>query len=239
VEDKYAAERKFWAEEFDRYLIWYEGRIPEFYGVPAPHPKARITRYGDMRLNALETWINADRWRYCKHLFIEPTYFNGKNVLEIGPGPLGLARWFVGAALQGIEPLVDFYASVGYPVFDQPISYSRDRIEDSIIPTGSMDTIISVNAIDHVDDFEAAARQIQRILRPGGEIRLETHYHEATTTEPCVLTDERVRAAFDQVPLKKLAESPSSLFYPRGTHPESDRFVVWSNKDYLYTGWAY
>lgn len=231
--EKYAAEIQFWREEIDRYVTWWNGGMREFYGVLAPTPEQRVTRHATDRLNALETWVNADRWRYCKHLLIEPTYFDNQTVLEVGCGPLGLARWFVGAHVVGLDPLWREYFRVGYPINNaQEILCSK--AEEIDIDDDAFDATFSVNAIDHVDDFAEAVSEIERVTRADGEIRIEVHYHKPTTTEPHSLNDETVRAAFSKFEMHKLAESPSTRFYPPGTHPRSDRFALWSNKRHLW-----
>lgn len=233
--EKYEAELKFWAQEIDQYVTWYNGSIPELYGIPRPGERVKIKRHADVRANALETWTFADRWRYCWHLFIEPTYFMGKSVLEIGCGPLGLSQWFVGADIHGVDPLKPYYKAAGYHIDDHTMKYHMLYAESLwSFPDNAFDAVISVNAIDHVDDFEAAISEIERVTKPDGEIRLETHFHEATETEPVVLDSERVRSAFKKFDMSNLSYAPSSYFYPRGTHPETDRFALWSNKEHMY-----
>lgn len=233
--NKYEAEKLFWSQEINQYVRWYNGRMKELYGVPTPNHK--VIRHEDIRRNALDTWINADCWRYCKHLFVEPTYFAGKEVMEIGPGPLGLGQWFIGAKLTGVDPLYEDYREMGYPVDQQNMQYIGVRVEELetwMRPGKLFDAIYSVNAIDHVDDFKEAIQQAEARIKPDGEIRIEVHYHEATTTEPCVLNDELVLSSFSKLKMKKLKESPSTSFYPSGTHPHSDRFALWSNRSYTY-----
>jgi SAM-dependent methyltransferase len=58
------------------------------------------------------------------------------------------------------------------------------------------DAVISVNAIDHVDDFFKTASEIIRVLKPNGKIRLHVHYHIKTQTEPLELNDTIVENAF-------------------------------------------
>ena len=232
---KYAAEIAFWKNEIAFYQRWYNGKVKELYGIPCPTDDERITRFDTEERNAIETWVNADKWRYCKHLWVEPTYFSGHRVLEIGPGPLGLSRFFSGAEVLAVDPLVEVYQLAGYEVFNQGIEYWRRFSEDlSCFKDEHFGAAFSVNAIDHVDDFEKTISEIERVTFSGGEIRIEFHYHEKTVTEPNVLNDEIVEGAFKKFDMKKIVESPSSLFYPVGTHPSTDRFAVWSNKDYLY-----
>jgi SAM-dependent methyltransferase len=236
MSDKYGEEIRFWKDEIKQYVCWYQGQVKELYGVPAPRPEERITRWTDnLSRCAIETWVNADKWRYCKHLFVEPTYFSGKKVLDVGPGPLGLSRFFAGAQVTGIDPLCREYVAAGYPIHSQGIHYECCHAEEMVErDRGEFDATISVNAIDHVDDFERTIREIERVTHASGEIRIECHYHAATVTEPNVLNDDIVRAAFKQFEMRKLSELPSTRFYPAGTHPQTDRFALWSNRAYLY-----
>lgn len=234
---KYDEEKRFWKDEISFYVRWYRGEIrsKELYGVRCPNPSEKIRRFDSEELNAIETWINADKWRYCKRLHVEPTYFNGKYVLEIGSGPLGLSRFFAGADVDLLDPLHEWYDHCGYIRCTGSI---HSTIED-FCPLWSMDrniydAVISVNAIDHVDDFVKAIEVCEQVCSLDGEIRMDIHYHAPTITEPHVLNDEIVKAAFKKFDMKKIAENPSHVFYPRGTHPESDRFAVWSNRDYVF-----
>ena len=244
-DQKYAAELEFWRNEPEWYLRWYNGQVRELYGVPTPRPEQRVTRHDNTRLNALETWVNADKWRYCKHLFVEPTYFSGKRVLEVGCGPLGLSRFFVGAVMWGLDPLMKSYAEMGYPL-NHGVAYTpitdpttlKHTAEDMPYSDGFFDAVVSVNAIDHVDDFEAAIKECCRVLRPDGELRIEVHYHAATITEPNVINDQRVENAMEVFPSEGrprcVQRSPSTRFYPPGTHPVTDVFALWSNSAHLY-----
>lgn len=226
---KYDEEKRFWKDEISFYVRWFHGKIKELYGVPCPKQHEKVHRFSSEELNAIETWINADKWRYCKRLHVEPTYFSGKKVLEVGSGPLGLSRFFAGAEVHYLDPLHAWYWQCGYP----KVGYSIEaRIEDCM--HHRYDAVISVNAIDHVDQFEDAINACEIMCDMDGEIRMDIHYHAPTVTEPHVLNDEIVAAAFKKFDMKKIAENPSRVFYPRGTHPDSDRFAVWSNRDYVY-----
>ena len=226
---KYDEEKRFWKDEISFYVRWFHGNIKELYGIPCPKQHEKIQRLASEELNAIETWINADKWRYCKRLHVEPTYFSGKKVLEVGSGPLGLSRFFAGAEVHYLDPLHAWYWHCGY----RKVGYSIEaRIEDCM--HHRYDAVISVNAIDHVDQFEDAINACEVMCNIDGEIRMDIHYHAPTVTEPHVLNDEIVAAAFKKFDMKKIAENPSRVFYPRGTHPDSDRFAVWSNRNYVY-----
>jgi ubiquinone/menaquinone biosynthesis C-methylase UbiE len=50
-------------------------------------------------------------------------------------------------------------------------------------PDAYFDAVISVNALDHVDDFERVASEMQRVLRKGGGIYFEVECHAPAVTE--------------------------------------------------------
>jgi 2-polyprenyl-3-methyl-5-hydroxy-6-metoxy-1,4-benzoquinol methylase len=231
---KYDEEKRFWKDEISFYVRWFHGRIKELYGITCPKQHEKIQRFSSEELNAIETWINADKWRYCKRLHIEPTYFSGKRVLEVGSGPLGLSRFFAGATVHLLDPLHGWYDKCGYIRCPGTLECTIEEAEEMWISPSSYDAVISVNAIDHVDSFEKAIEVCEKVCDDDGEIRMDIHYHAPTVTEPHVLNDEIVAAAFKRFDMKKVAENPSRVFYPRGTHPDSDRFAVWSNRDYVY-----
>jgi len=238
MDQKYEEEKFFWKEEIGFYVRWYNGKLrsKELYGVPCPKEHQKINRFATIELNAIETWINADKWRYCKRLHVEPTYFSGKKVLEVGSGPLGLSRFFAGAEVDLLDPLHSWYSECGYIQAPRKIESTIEDFGDRFVALQSYryDAVISVNAIDHVDSFERAIEVCEQVCDMDGEIRMDIHYHAPTVTEPHVLNDEIVSAAFKKFDMKKIAENPSHVFYPRGTHPPEDRFAVWSNRNYVY-----
>jgi ubiquinone/menaquinone biosynthesis C-methylase UbiE len=71
-------------------------------------------------------------------------------------------------------------------------------------PDGYFDAVISVNALDHVDDFERVASEMQRVLKREGGVYFEVEYHPPTITEPINLSDSRVMKAFSECDLKMI-----------------------------------
>ena len=90
-----------------------------------------------------------------------------------------------------------------------------------------MDAVISVNAIDHVDDIVKTAAEIRRVLKPGGEVAMQVHYHKSTKTEPVELNDARFQALFGWVEgLRKVNEKPAKW----GNRESPGELVaVWDN----------
>jgi SAM-dependent methyltransferase len=91
------------------------------------------------------------------------------------------------------------------------------------------DGVVSVNAIDHVDDFARTAEEIRRILRPGGLFRMHVHYHDATTTEPIELNDDVFLEHYGWVPgLRRIATSDvKDCGLTQAGRGES--YVLWGN----------
>jgi SAM-dependent methyltransferase len=89
---------------------------------------------------------------------------------------------------------------------------------------------VSVNAIDHIDDFAGGAEEIRRVLRPDGSFRMHVHYHEATETEPLELNDEVFLEHYGWVPgLRRIAESDSKDAGINRAGP-GELYVVWGNR---------
>jgi SAM-dependent methyltransferase len=89
------------------------------------------------------------------------------------------------------------------------------------------DAVISVNAIDHVDDIRQTASAIRRILKPDGLLCMHIHYHAPKLREPIAIDDDLFRDLFGWCgDLKKLMASRTSY---SAQLPEDQSFVLWSN----------
>ena len=139
---------------------------------------------------------------YMEELCLEPDCFTRKRVLEVGSGPLAPILQFTGCTRHCIDPLVNMYLAAGWPLFDYDAKFINIGGEALPYPDGYFDAVISVNALDHVDDFERVASEMQRVLRRGGGVYFEVEYHAPTVTEPINLNDFRVTGAFSGCELK-------------------------------------
>lgn len=100
---------------------------------------------------------------------------NGEaRVLEVGSGPIGLVRYFLGRERVAVDPLDRTYASnpelVSHRVPE--ISYREGRGEALPCDTASFDLVIIENCIDHVRDMDQVMRELTRVLAPDGVLYL-------------------------------------------------------------------
>lgn len=227
--DKYAREASFWARQLPLLVAWYQGERGEHYRTPAPRPEQRVSAAATEHA-AIRTWFELhQKPKYRADLDLPPDAFTGERVLDVGSGPMPSAECFEGCDLYCLDPLFPDYLHIGYPLhlYRAGTRFVHGRSEAIPLGDGSVDAVVSVNAIDHVDDFEATAREIARVLRPGGRLRMHIHYHQGTPTEPQRLDDGRVGAAFAWCEgFRKIAESTRKS---SADAAQGEVFALWSN----------
>jgi len=151
-------------------------------------------------------------------------YFRGMRILDIGCGPLPFALAFTDCEIYGIDPLLDMYGRMDFPVdkYSHRLTYVSCPAENMPFQDDFFDAIISSNAIDHVDDLARAAQEISRVLRPGGIVRFGIEQHAPRVLEPWLINDETIIKHFGHLGIKKISESPT---------PGGNTWVVWGNTD--------
>jgi SAM-dependent methyltransferase len=155
------------------------------------------------------------------------------RVLDVGCGPAASMLAFHGAEHHGIDPLADGYASVGFPLAVWTTMGFTDHsapAETMPFPDGHFDAVVSVNAIDHVEDFGATAAEIRRVLRPDGAFRMHVHYHPPTIAEPVELDDAVFLRHYGWVPgLRKVSVSDTKDSGLTRAQP-GESYVLWGNR---------
>jgi SAM-dependent methyltransferase len=123
-------------------------------------------------------------------------FFDGKVVVELGPGPVGFPDACPARVSIGIDPLAERYGEHGLLLPDSPALYIRADAERIPLLGGSVDVAVARDTLDYVDDPEQVLNEVHRILRPGGTlIALFDVDHVPTPEQPNALTVARVRAA--------------------------------------------
>jgi len=121
---------------------------------------------------------------FTEHFGLTPDYFDGKCILDVGCGPVGTLEWADAAAERvGLDPLADKYtASVAK---NQKMNYIKSGSESMPFDDGHFDIVSTFNSLDHVEDIDATIGELQRVVKPGGDLLLIVEInHEPTITEP-------------------------------------------------------
>jgi SAM-dependent methyltransferase len=109
----------------------------------------------------------------------EPTATLGQRVVEVGSGPVGIVAFIPAPDRHAIDPLNDYYKTK--PQFsafrDRGVTYTTARGEDLPFKDGSVDTLISENALDHVELPLRVVAEFVRVLRTGGRLFLRVEVY--------------------------------------------------------------
>jgi SAM-dependent methyltransferase len=204
------------------------------YGRPPPTSDEKHVRE-TVEASAGVTTVAVSLNRYPEALKIPRDHFAGKTILDLGCGPYPLSIAFEDCRIVGLDPLILRYEAAGFPLaeFTDRVTFVRGFAEDMPFPSRSFDAVISVNAIDHVDDFARTAREIGRVLKKGGVLRIQVHYHPPRELEPHSLSDHDVLEHLGHLGIEKISEEvpsgpardPDSV----KTIDPNERLVVWAN----------
>lgn len=189
---KHDAELRWWKNEFDAVVRaggWFPGDIDQFISDDAP-----AADYHGRRMQI----ARAEVQRVLREAGIEDTgFFDGKVVLDIGPGILGFPDACPARVSIGVDPLAERYAAEGLAL-DSGALYLSIGAEAIPLVSGSVDVIIARNSLDHVDDPAAVVAEARRLLRDGGTLFLNFDVGGTPTpTEPHVLTESAVLGWLD------------------------------------------
>jgi SAM-dependent methyltransferase len=230
---KERGELRWWVEELPKFEPWYRGEIPELWGVRSPTDEQRVTGRRPLE-NAIWTMCvltssSSEPSSYPGQLLVSPTQYAGKTLLDIGCGGLPKALGFKDCSAYGVDPLINAYRAIGFPMesFSRRLTYLQAPAERVPVSNAFFEAVISVNAIDHVSDFSAVAKEIRRVLKPGGTIRLQAHYHKPTPLEPHSLEDELILREFGSLGVRKVAER--RVKPGEQVHDFDECLVVWAN----------
>ena len=132
----------------------------------------------------------------------DPGFFEGKVVVDIGPGPLGFPDACPARVSIGIDPLAERFAAHGLLLPDSRAVYLSTGAEAIPLLSESTDVVVARNSLDFVDDPDQVLREAQRILRQGGTlIALFDVDSTPSPAEPHRLTPERARGALNAMTL--------------------------------------
>jgi ubiquinone/menaquinone biosynthesis C-methylase UbiE len=152
---------------------------------------------------------------YTTHFGLDPSFYAGKRILDIGCGPRGSLEWASNAAERvGLDPLADSYLKLG--ASRHSMRYMAGHAETIPFGDGHFDVVCSFNSLDHVDDLERVIAEIPRVVKPGGLFLLLTDVnHSPTLTEPISYSwdiVDRFRPAFDIVDMRRYEKQEPGMY---------------------------
>ena len=123
-------------------------------------------------------------------------FLRGKVVADFGCGPRGSLVWASSASLRiGVDVLADRYADM-FPenTLSHGMVYLKSTEKVIPLPTEFVDTVFTLNAMDHVDSFADMCREVVRILKTGGSFIGSFNIGgRATETEPQSLNEKIIQ----------------------------------------------
>ena len=151
------------------------------------------------------------------------------RVLEVGSGAHGLVFFFGTTRGVGVDPLACDYAAL-FPAWQsraRTIAAAGERLP---FADASFDVVLCDNVVDHAEDPARIARELSRVLAPGGLLYFTVNFHHAVYSAAARLhsawnaaglrfevgpfadhtvhlTLPAARALFDGLPLRVVSES--------------------------------
>ncbi len=166
--------------------------------------------------------------KYLEDLELTPDAFQGMKLLDIGSGPMPSATCFKGCQIYCLEPLLHKYLEIGFPLhYYENVTFIHGVSEAIPVEDNFFDAVISVNAIDHVDDIRKTATEIKRVLKTDGLFRMNVHYHPPIKCEPIDFDDDFFQELFGWC--TNLTKIKTSKKNHSITLPNNESFVLWSN----------
>lgn len=225
---KQEAEYFFWKSEIVKLQQWYSGELKALYNTACPDNEEKV-EVSNLKDSSVLTWFKLHQQvKYLEDLELTKKAFVGKRLLDIGAGPMPSATVFEDCEVYCLDPLFHKYLEAGYPLhYYGNCRFIHACSENIPVEDGFFDAVISVNAIDHVDDLFKSSEEIRRVLKDNGLFRMHVHYHAATKLEPLEIDDDKFLKVFSWcTDLKKMGEKKTS----HSTRlDDTESFALWSN----------
>jgi len=124
------------------------------------------------------------KYFYTSNFSLSEEFYQDKIILDIGCGPRGSLEWAdMTKERIGLDPLAEQYIKMGAK--NHKMTYIKAYVENMPFPDNYFDVICSFNSLDHVENMEAACKEIKRTLKNNGIFLLMVDIHTMPTlTEP-------------------------------------------------------
>ena len=108
------------------------------------------------------------------------------RVLEVGSGAHGLVFFFGTTRGVGVDPLACDYAAL-FPAWQHHARTIAAEGERLPFADASFDVVLCDNVVDHAEDPARIARELVRVLAPGGLLYFTVNFHHAVYSAAATL----------------------------------------------------
>lgn len=128
--------------------------------------------------------------------FIETQNLSDKILVDVGSGPQGILHTIVGKEKYALDPLMDEFINMGYPVSDNAVIPINSSIEE-YSRNNFADVVFCLNVLDHVKSVPDTIKNVINILKDGGYVLFLTDtrtekqidcYHKLSFSHTDILT---------------------------------------------------
>lgn len=144
--------------------------------------------------------FNLDTKLLFESFGFEASEFQNKVILDLGCGSKLRTKYFQGANIIAIDPLIDDYRKLEHCDVDDAYKVYSIGLE-IFIPKlqNSADYGISINVLDHCFDFEKCVDNIYRYLKNGAKafISFDCHFY-TDALHPLILTEDVCTPIFNK-----------------------------------------
>lgn len=181
-------ELKFWREVWDQPFrdgrIWGDEDSLRLCGDEAVADTYEGRRWQQARAEVMRVLEEAE--------IGDASFFDGKVVIDIGPGCVGFPDACPARISIGVDPIADQYAKAGL-LLESEALYLSVQAEHIPLMADSVDVVVCRNSLDHVTSPTTVLDEVLRLLKPGGTLILNVDVeHPASLTEPHELTEEQL-----------------------------------------------
>ena len=131
--------------------------------------------------------------------------YEDKKVMDIGCGPRGSLEWVPHSTTAvGLDPLANDYLNLHSDSDQLKMQLVEGYSESIPFEDNYFDIVTSFNSLDHVEDLQQSADEIQRVIKPGGLLLLICDVNrKATLTEPHSITPMVLMNYFNNLTLEE------------------------------------